>query len=123
MHYTLQVFETADGFDARNDPARQASYWQGTMAYLQALKEAGIFVSGAGLQPPSTATTLRRSQGQLVVQDGPIAELRGGWVAQISVRRIVNQCDLVFEVPRLAIVAGKAGSLSVGFAAVSIDHQ
>ena len=48
MHYTLQVFETADGFDARTDPARQASYWQGTMAYLQALKEAGIFGSGAG---------------------------------------------------------------------------
>ena len=70
MHYTLQVFETADGFDARTDPARQASYWQGTMAYLQALKEAGIFVSGAGLQPPSAATTLRRNQGQLVVQDG-----------------------------------------------------
>ena len=76
MHYTLQVFETADGFDARTDPARQASYWQGTMAYLQALKEAGIFVSGAGLQPPSAATTLRRNQGQLVVQDGPIAETR-----------------------------------------------
>ena len=29
MHYTLQVFETADGFDARTDPARQASYRPG----------------------------------------------------------------------------------------------
>lgn len=76
MHYTLQVFETTDGFNARTDPARQASYWQGTLAYLQALRDAGVFVSGAGLQPPSAATTLRRNQGQLVVQDGPIAETR-----------------------------------------------
>ena len=68
-------------FAARTDTARQAAYWGGTMTYLQALKDAGIFVSGAGLQPPGTATTLRRNRGELVLHDGPVAdtkELLGG---------------------------------------------
>lgn len=76
MHVTLQIFETADGFAARTDPARQADYWQGTMAFLGALKQAGVFVSGAGLQPPATARTLRRSEGRASVHDGPFAETR-----------------------------------------------
>ncbi|MCE4555890.1 YciI family protein [Roseateles cellulosilyticus] len=82
MHYTIQIFETADGFAARNDPERQAAYWGGTMAYLQALKDGGVFVSGAGLQPPATATTLRRVKGELVLHDGPVAdtkEMLGGY--------------------------------------------
>lgn len=82
MHYTLQVFETAEGFAARTDPALQGAYWRGTMAYLSALKEAGVFVTGAGLQPPATATTLRRAKGELVIHDGPLAdtkELLGGF--------------------------------------------
>ncbi len=81
MHYTIQIHETAEGFAARTDPERQAAYWAGTMAYLQALKEAGIFIGGAGLQPPATATTLRRAKGELVLHDGPVAdtkELLGG---------------------------------------------
>ena len=44
MQYTIQIFEPAEGFAARTDPALQADYWGGTMAYLNALKEAGVFV-------------------------------------------------------------------------------
>jgi len=76
MQYTIQIFETGDGFATRTDPARQAAYWAGTMAYLAALKDAGVFVSDAGLQPPATATTLRRAKGELILHDGPIAETR-----------------------------------------------
>lgn len=76
MHYTIQIFETQDGFAARTAPLRQDAYWAGTMAYLAALREAGVFVTGAGLQPPATATTLRRTRGELAIQDGPIAETR-----------------------------------------------
>ena len=76
MQYTIQIFEPAEGFAARTDPALQADYWGGTMAYLNALKEAGVFVHGAGLQPPATATTLRRAKGELVLHDGPVAETK-----------------------------------------------
>lgn len=74
MQYTIQIFETVDGFAARSDSVHQDAYWTSTMAYLAALKEAGVFITGAGLQPPATATTLRRANGELTVQDGPIAE-------------------------------------------------
>jgi len=33
-------------------------------------------VSGAGLHPPETATTLRWQGGEMLVQDGPITETK-----------------------------------------------
>ena len=57
MQYTIQIFETVEGFAARSDSVHQDAYWTSTMAYLAALKEAGVFITGAGLQPPATATT------------------------------------------------------------------
>ena len=76
MHFTIQIFETPEEFDVRTDPNKKDAYWGGTFAYLKALKEAGVFVGGAGLQPPATATTLRRNKGELVIHDGPVAETR-----------------------------------------------
>jgi hypothetical protein len=43
------------------------------MHYLNALKEAGVWVGGAGLQVPQTAATLKRVDGKLSVEDGPFA--------------------------------------------------
>ncbi|WP_422845237.1 YciI family protein [Acidovorax sp. M2(2025)] len=76
MQYTLLIHEDPQGFAARTDPARQQAYWSGTMHYLQALKDAGVFVGGAGLQPPETSTTLRYRDGKPWVQDGPFAETK-----------------------------------------------
>lgn len=76
MQYTILVYETAEGFAARSDPTQQQAYWAGTMNYLRALKEAGVFVAGAGLQPPDAATQLRHEAGRMVVQDGPVVETR-----------------------------------------------
>ncbi|MFZ5443581.1 MAG: YciI family protein [Myxococcota bacterium] len=76
MHYSLLIIETPEGFAARTDPEQQQAYWAGTMHYLAALKDAGVFVGGAGLQPPETATTLRLADGQYRVQDGPFADTR-----------------------------------------------
>lgn len=76
MQYTIMIIESPEGFAARTDPAQQQAYWSGTMHYLNALKEAGIFVGGAGLQLPETATTLIPEGGQYRVQDGPFAETK-----------------------------------------------
>ncbi|MGF1661225.1 MAG: YciI family protein [Kineosporiaceae bacterium] len=48
------------------------------MGYNAALKESGHFVSGAGLQPTATATTLQRTFGvpEPTVTDGPFAETK-----------------------------------------------
>ncbi len=76
MHYMLTMLETAATMSERDDPARAEAYWGGWMAYAQAIRESGVMVSGNGLQPPATATTLRIRDGQRQVQDGPFAETK-----------------------------------------------
>jgi hypothetical protein len=53
------------------------------MAYGEALRAAGIFVAGAGLGLPQTATVVSVRNGKRQVQDGPYAESKeflGGFV-------------------------------------------
>ena len=53
------------------------------IAYGQALRASGIFVAGAGLEPPETSTTVTVRDGKRQVHDGPYAESKeflGGFV-------------------------------------------
>lgn len=82
MKYAIIVYETAAEQAAREDPARVGAYWASYTAYSNALGEAGVAAGGAGLQAPSTATTIRLRGGHRQVQDGPFAdtkELLGGF--------------------------------------------
>ncbi|ADU15252.1 YciI family protein [Asticcacaulis excentricus] len=73
MNYMLLITETAEGFaDRHNENA--PSYWSGWMTYSAAIAEAGIFVSGAGLAGPETATVLRFDTKGQRVQDGPFID-------------------------------------------------
>ena len=74
MNYMLLVAETQADFDKRSDPARAATLGEAWKAYSNALRKAGVFVRGSGLQPPQTATTVRVRDGKRHVQDGPFAE-------------------------------------------------
>jgi hypothetical protein len=42
--------------------------------WTQELKDAGAWVFGGGLHPPSTATVVRLQEGKLLITDGPFAE-------------------------------------------------
>lgn len=75
MQYALLIYETEHVMAARDDPARQADYWAGWMAYSKAVNEAGLVRAGAPLQPPSTATTVRSGNARQV-QDGPYADTK-----------------------------------------------
>ena len=57
MNYTILIYETAADFAVRNDadPKKREAYWSMWPPYTKALKDAGVFVGGAGLQPPDTA--------------------------------------------------------------------
>ena len=44
--------------------------------YTEGLRNAGAFVSGEPLQPPSTATTVAVRNGDRVVTDGPFADTK-----------------------------------------------
>ncbi|MCZ8513067.1 YciI family protein [Paenibacillus filicis] len=76
MHYTLLFYENPEDFAARKDPSRQQDYLSSWSHYVHALRKSGIVVSGSGLYPPETATTLRRHDGEMLVQDGPISETK-----------------------------------------------
>jgi hypothetical protein len=76
MNYTLLIYEPPAEFAARSDPARQPAFWQSWKSYADALRTAGVMAGGAGLEPPETATTVRLSNGERLVQDGPFADTK-----------------------------------------------
>lgn len=76
MQYLMQFLDTASRFAHRNDPEKAPAYWGAWGSYINTLVESGLMVSGAGLQPPETATTVRVRNGERIVQDGPFAEAK-----------------------------------------------
>lgn len=53
--------------------AAQMTQWE---VYTDELTKAGAFVSGEGLQPSPTSTTLRVEDGERILTDGPFAETK-----------------------------------------------
>jgi hypothetical protein len=76
MHYMLIFKETDADIASGQDPATAPAYWGAWNAYIGAMYGAGIVVSGNGLQPPHTGTTVRVRNGQRQVQDGPFPDTR-----------------------------------------------
>jgi hypothetical protein len=76
MKYTILMYESDADFKTRTDAARKDAYWGAYRAYTAAVREAGVMVGGAGLQPPHAGTTLRQRDGKRDVQDGPYAETK-----------------------------------------------
>lgn len=77
MNYTLLIRESPELFAARRDPAKRQEVFDPIYAYLRALREAGVFGGGAGLEPPATATSFVSDSGtRWRVQDGPYAEAK-----------------------------------------------
>ncbi len=75
MKYMLMLFEPET--DWEKVPKEQMEAVLGEHErFIQFLRERGTGFSGEALQPPSTATTLRRSGKELLVSDGPFVELK-----------------------------------------------
>ncbi len=106
MQYALLFSESSKDFATRNDPEKAPAYWAAWAAYSETVAKSGVMISGAGLQPPETATTLRIQNGKRHVHDGPYAESKemlGGF--------------FVIDVPDLDVAlewAAKAPSSSYG---------
>ncbi len=73
MQYMLMFHETTDELSKRTDPLRAGDYRGAWKAYVGAMHAPGCVVSGAGLQPSATATTVRLSGGKRLAQDGAFA--------------------------------------------------
>lgn len=83
MSYMMLIYENAEAFESRDHEQRKADYWASWGAYHQALQDAGVISGGASLEPGHTGTTLRMSDGERQVQDGPYADTKeqlGGYM-------------------------------------------
>lgn len=76
MQYTLMFCFSPEEFEARSHPEKQKEFYASFMPYMKAMREAGICVTGVGLQPPTAATTVRLHNGERTVQDGPFADTK-----------------------------------------------
>jgi hypothetical protein len=88
MNYTLLIYEPKSL--TWPDTAARETYSGGFVAYTKALRDAGVMVGGAGLQPSATATTLRMHDSKRHVQDGPYADTK----EQLAGYFIINVPDL-----------------------------
>jgi hypothetical protein len=103
MNYTLLAYETPANFAARTDQQQKDPLFCAIGHYLKALKDAGVFVAGAGLQPPETATTFRYRDDKRQVQDGPYAETKeqlGGFI-MIDVPNLDTALEWASRWPRM----------------------
>ena len=72
MQYALTIYGEPRELSAEEGQAMTAEY----MKVTEEMRAAGAFLAGEGLQPVSTATTVRVPNGERIVTDGPFAETR-----------------------------------------------
>lgn len=75
MQYALLIYSDPAASPAQDSPEGQAEFtaW---MSYTQALTESGALRAGDGLQPATTATSVRQRGGETLTTDGPFAETK-----------------------------------------------
>jgi hypothetical protein len=79
-------------------------------AFTQYIIQSGHFKAGDGLQPSTTATTVRVRDGRILTTDGPFAETR----EQLGGYYLVEAKDLDTALGIAARIPGaKAGSIEV----------
>ena len=75
MKYLLMDYVQETGWTTL--PRAEQEQWLGAYkAYMEAMTRAGVLKGGQGLQPTSSATTVRVVDGRTQVLDGPYADSR-----------------------------------------------
>lgn len=109
----MLIYETTEDFNARSNE-QQAAVMGAWRAYYRALVDAGIYVGGAPLQPPSTGATVRVHGGRRRVQDGPYADTKeqlGGQIV-LDVASLDEALDWAARCPTAATGAVEVRPLS-----------
>jgi len=75
MRYLLSIYEDESHW-ATVSPEESGKIMQRYGAFGEEAKAAGAFLGGDGLQPTSTATTVRVRDGERLTTDGPFAETK-----------------------------------------------
>ena len=90
--YMLLIYSPTDAGPSPEERMAELPAW---FAYTEALKDAGVHVSGDALNPVETATTVRVRDGAPLVADGPFAESRevlgGYYVLDVAERATAEE--------------------------------
>jgi hypothetical protein len=109
MQYLLMIYRSEAELGTMNAADRQkmtAEYG----VFTQSIIQSGNFKAGDGLQPTSTATTVRVRDGKMLTTDGPFAETR----EQLGGYYLVEAKDLNAALEIAARIPGaKTGSIEV----------
>jgi hypothetical protein len=75
MQYALTIYDDQTKWsDLPPDSPRETS--EAYARLTEEMRSAGVFRAGEGLQPATTATTVRVPNGERLVTDGPFAETK-----------------------------------------------
>ena len=109
MQYLLMIYRSEAELGTMNAADRKnmtAEYG----VFTQSIIQSGHFKAGDGLQPTSTATTVRVREGKTLTTDGPFAETR----EQLGGYYLVEAKDLNAALEIAARIPGaKTGSIEV----------
>jgi len=89
MRYILLDYVNESGWPALTRAEQE--HWLGAYrAYMEAMTKAGVLKSSSGLQPTTSATTVRVANGKIQVLDGPYADSK----EQLGGFHIIDVADL-----------------------------
>ena len=109
MQYLLMIYRN-EAEHAAMDAATRQTMMGDYGAFTQSIIQSGNFKAGDGLQPTTTATTVRVRDGKTLTTDGPFAETR----EQLAGYYLVDAKDLDAALAIAARIPGaKTGSIEV----------
>lgn len=109
MQYLLLIYRSEAEL-AKMDPAARQKMSADYGEYTQSIIQSGHFKAGDGLQPTTTATTVRVRDGKVLTTDGPFAETR----EQLGGYYLVEAKDLDTALSLAARIPGaRDGSIEV----------
>jgi hypothetical protein len=105
MEYMLLIYQNEAEF-GRMSEAEKGKLHQEYGPFTESINKSGHFRAGHGLQPTSTATTVRLRQGKRLVTDGPFAETK----EQLAGYYLIEAKDLDDAIA----IAGRIPSVRLG---------
>ena len=109
MQYLLMIYQNEADY-AKIDAATSKKMLEEYGAFTQSIIQSGHFKAGDGLQPTTTATSVRVRDGKIMTTDGPFAETR----EQLGGYYLIEAKDLDTALGLAARIPGaKTGTIEV----------